>query len=525
MSREPAPPPPSTADPPTIAGSTLAFSAASMLFFVGGVIFLPWAAGRWCSAIRAKDRPRWVEGRTIASGVAFLVVALTPMLGVVIATQAARHDEGIGAAHVIGPVGLTLLLVPLFVRLPIVLADAETGSFREGVARSVAHAIAAPIETLRFTVLLVGSVTLTAGVALQIAEHVNDFAVVVGTLAVLPMVWTLLMWIVSSRTTAEPPRLSTWMFGVLAVMFGVPFFLLVLAGGLATSDALPLTVVRDGRGVQHTRGVFPEEGPRGVLESDRFSITHDLDRVVVAPIDGERYEVIAAYPPEAARFEESDCTSSSRDPDWHAEGEAGCRRISMRGPDWEMELVLDASGARLDDGALDRALARVGRAGVIAVFVAIVVLVVLFASLVRVVSVARRVSGRDRVLRLEGTLELGERGAIRDWGLVVGTDNRVMLREGGVVLRLPESLRAVGVAEGARGGARRFEVFVACDRVPGTVTHRTADEPWPAEASLVIGQPSVIESESLANAQRTISRFVLLGTILGVIAHLSLSAS
>ncbi|MBN8616935.1 MAG: hypothetical protein J0L92_40505 [Deltaproteobacteria bacterium] len=515
MSRVPSPPPRNLDDRPTIAGSTLGFSAALTFAVLGGVVFLPWAIDRWCCAIRAQTARTSKPTRTMRSGLAFLVVFGAPMLAVLVATMSAGAE--IEAANVIGPVGLTLLLLPLFMRLPLVLADSDRLGIREAAARSIAQAIAAPITTIRLTLAIVGALTFAAGVALQIAEHVNDFAVVVGALALLPVLLGGLMWIVSRQTPTEAPRLRPWMLGVLACFFGLPFFLIVLAGGLATSDPRDVTVITDGRGHQHERGIRFDEAPRGVLETERFTVTGAQVHVHVAPVEGAPYDVPTRYPAAVAHLSSEPCSG------WHARLDEACRRIAMRGPDWEMELLVDRDGRRLDDGALDRALERVGRWGVLAVLVAVLVLATMLVWLTRLIVIARRVSGRDRALRLEGTLELGEGGTIEPDGRVRGAHNRVTLREGGVVLRLPDSLRAVGVARESVGRVRG--VRVACDRVPGIVTHRSAEAAWPEAASLVIGEPEVIEAQALGDAQRSLSRFVLVGTTAGVIALFALSSA
>ena len=515
MSRIAPPPPSDIDDRPTIAGSTLAFSAALTFALLGGVLFLPWTIGRWLGAIRAATGESTTPGRTMPSGLAFLVVFGAPMLAALVATMSAGSE--IEAANVIGPVGLTLLLLPLFLRLPLILADSDRLGMREAAARSIAHAIADPITTIRLTIAIVGVITFAAGVALPIAEHVNGFAVVVGTLALLPVLLGGLMWIVSRQTPIEPPRLRPWMLGVLACFFGLPFFLIVLAGGLATSDARDVTVITDGRGHQHERGIRYDEAPRGVLETERFTVTGSQVHVHVAPIEGAPYDVPTRYPAAVAHLTSEPCSG------WHARLDAACRRIEMRGPDWEMELLVDRNGSRLDDGALDRALERVGRWGVLAVLVAVLVLVTMLVWLTRLMVIARRVSGRDRALRLEGTLELGEGGTIEPNGRVRGAHNRVTLREGGVVLRLPAALRAVGVARESAGRVR--DVRVACDRVPGIVTHRSAEAAWPEAASLVIGAPEVIEAQALEDAQHSLSRFVLVGATAGVVALVAIAGA
>lgn len=500
-------------DPPTLVGATLAFSASLVLAPIGGVIVLPWAAGRWCGAIRAMHRGRWRPGRTIASGLALLLVVIAPMLVALATWLSAPPDRGLHAAQVIGPLGLALLLVPLFVRLPLVLAQSTRVTLRDAAASSIAYAIAAPLETARLTALLLAAFAATVGLGVACASLINTFAAVLVAIAALPVALTAVMWRVSSRMPAEPPEVQTRMLGVLASLFGLPFLLLAIAGVLATTEARPVTVIRDGEGRQLVRGLLREEGPRGVLRAEQFTVTSGLREVVVEPGSGERYEVSARYSPQLARMDEAPCEG------WRARLQPGCRRITMRGPDWEMELVVDATGARLDDDPLARAFERLGVSGVTALLVAMLVLAAMLLAVARLRRRARHASGADRPLRLAGVLELEEDGRLEPSGLLTGSGNRVVLREGGLLLRLPQRLRAVGVARASLKGAQhRHEVLVACDQAPGMVTHRTADAPWPIEAALVIGDVAAIEAESIAAAGRVLSGYVLGGSAIGAVA-------
>lgn len=524
MSRVSAPPPGDLEGPPTVAGATLAFSAALTFALLGGVLFLPWVIGRWCSAIVAarmapQARRAWRAGRTMVSGLAFLCVVFAPPIAILFA-MASQRGDAIGSAQVIGPVGMTLALVPLFLRAPLVLAADERVTLIEAASRSIAHAIADPITTVRLTVLLVGVATLTVGLALPLASATNGFVALVVTLAVIPVVLTGVMWVVASHTPRDAPPVRAWMLGVLVIALGLPAFLLVLAAGLATSEPRALTVLTDGTGRQLVRGLLDEEGPRGSIEAEGFSIAGGLHGVVVQRSDGSSYEVASRYEPSLALMRSTPCDGL------HALLFPQCRRVQLSGPDWEMELLVDEGGARLDDGAIDRASERLGIAGLVALVVACLVAVAVIAALARSIATSRRVSGRDRALRLGGVLELADTGAIDGSGRVVGPSNRVTLHEGGVVLRLPDSVLAVGVASSAREAAvRRHDVIVACDRVPGIITHRTADAPWPSEASLVIGEPAVIETESIARVQRSLTRWVLVGVTSVVVAHAALASA
>jgi hypothetical protein len=524
VSRHPVETPPALEQRLTIVGALLLASLSCALSFVGGIFFAPWALGRLVVAIRAAHVTSVGSApRTMSAGVALLAIIGTPALAVVIARAGAIGH--ILSAHVIGPVVAGFALVPLFLRLPLVLAlDRVAGreiSLLEATSRAITHAVAAPLDTIRFTVALVGVVTLVVGVGRGLASGAGELVAVIATLALMPVAIAAVLYFLSAATPAEPPRLRAWMLWVLALFVALPSLGVLQAGGLATSEPRAATVVTEGRGLQLERGMMTERGPRGAFLDHRFAVEGRPGGVRLVRSDGHETWIETRYDASAAWMTREPCR------DWHARFASECDVIRMRGTDWEMQLLLDAGGVRLDDGAVDRAFERVGVLGAIAFLAAPAVLVLVALAIVRVRRAARRLAARDRRHHLRGRLQLGEGGAI-EGDTIVGDHNRVVLDEGARVLRLPTkqgilAIEAALVATLSEG--RVLPVQLALDTLPSVDAHRAADAPLPADAAIVVGDPAAIESDALVTASRGLSRLVLVAMLLGAASGLALAAS
>lgn len=519
-------PPPVLEHRPTIVGALLLASLSCALSFVGGIFFAPWALGRLVVAIRAAHVPGVGRlPRTMSAGVALLAVTGTPALAVSIATARAGSIGHALSAHVIGPVVVGFSLLPLLLRLPLVVALDRDGarevSLLEAASRTVTHAIAAPLDTMRFTVALVGAITLLVGSARALASVVGELPTVMVMLALVPVVLAGVLFFLSAVTPIEPPRPRTWMLWVLVVLVAAPSLGVIQAGGFATSEPRAATVVADGRGVQHERGMMRERGPRGSFVDHRFAIEGRPAAARLVRSDGTESWITTRYDASAAWMTREPCR------DWHARLHADCQVIRMRGTDWEMQLLLDASGDRLDDGPVDRALERVGVLGVIAVLAAPVVLALVLLTIVRARRTARRLAARDRRHHLRGRLQLGDGGAI-EGDTIVGDHNRVVLEEGGRVLRLPTKQGILAIEAALRAtlsvGAA-LPVLVACDTLPVVDAHRVADAPLPADAAIVVGEPDAIESDALLAASCGLGRVVLVAMLLLAVSGLALASS
>ena len=526
VSRQPLEPPQIPEAPPTVIGALLGASLASVLSLVGGFVIWPWAFGRLVVAIRRAHVLRASPApRTIAAGLWLLVITGAPLLALALASARGGEVGSISAARVIGPVLVGLAVLPLLLRLPLVLAHDREGprevSLFEAVRRAVVHAVAAPLDSARFAVGLVGVVTLVVGACSALAPSTNALVAVLATLALFPVSLAVILHFLSARTPAEPPRLWPRSLVVLAAFFSPPFLLVVLAGGLATLEPRAATVVTEGRGLQLERGMMSERGPRGSFLDHRFAVEGRPGGVRVVRSSGEETWVATRYDASAAWISREACR------DWHAQLFSDCSVLRMRGTDWEMQLLLDAEGRRLDDGALDRAFERVGVLGTVAVLVALGVLLSLAFSLLRVRRTAARLSLRGRRHRLRGTLTLGDGGAI-EGDMIVGDHNRVVLDEGGRVLRLPTKQGVLAIEAALRAtlsDGRVLPVLVALDTLPSIVAHRAAEAPLPVDAAIVIGDPDAIESDTLVAASRGLSRRVLVGVVLAVASGLAISSS
>lgn len=526
MSRHPVEPPPALEQRLTIVGALLLASLSCALSFVGGIFFAPWALGRLVVAIRAAHVT--IVGsapRTMSTGVALLAVIGTPALAVVIAMARAGAIGHILSAHVIGPVVAGFALVPLFLRLPLVLALDRVGgrevSLLEAAWRSITHAIAAPLDTIRFTVALVGALTLLVGSARALASAVGELVAVIALLGLVPVVLAGILFVLSAATPAEPPRLRAWMLWVLALLVVPPSLGVMQAGGFATSEPRAATVVMDGRGLQLERGMMSDRGPRGSFVDHRFAVEGRPGGVRLVRSDGHESWIETRYDASGAWMSREPCR------DWHVRLHADCQVIRMRGTDWEMQVLLDAAGVRLDDGAVDRAFERVGVVGAIAFLAAPLVLALVVLTIVRVRRAARRLAARDRRHHLRGRLQLGDGGAI-EGDAIVGDHNRIVLDEAARVLRLPTkqgilAIEAALVATLSEG--RVLPVLVALDTLPSVDAHRVADALLPVDAAIVVGDPDAIESDALVAASRGLGRVVLVAMLLGAASGLALAAS
>jgi hypothetical protein len=492
---------------------------------VGGIFFAPWALGRLVVAIRAAHVPSVGRlPRTMSAGVALLAITGTPALAVSIATARAGSIGHILSAHVIGPMVVGFALVPLFLRLPLVLAldrvEDRQVSLLEGASRSVLHAIAAPLDTVRFTVALVGAVTLLVGSARALASVVDELVAVITLLGLVPIVLAGVLFFLSAVTPAEPPSQRAWMLWVLALFVALPSLGVMQAGGLATTEPRDATVVVDGRGVQLERGMMSERGPRGSFVDHRFALEGRPGGVRLVRSDGHESWIATRYDASGAWMSREPCR------DWHVRLHGDCQVIRMRGTDWEMQLLLDASGVRVDDEPVDRAFERVGVVGAIAFLAAPVVLALVVLAIVRVRRTARRLAARDRRHHLRGTLHLGDGGAI-EGDTIVGDHNRIVLEEGERVLRLPTKQGVLAIEAALRAtlsDGAALPVLVACDTLPSVDAHRAADAPMPADAALVVGEPDAIESDALLAASRGLGRVVLVAMLLAAASGLALAS-
>ena len=112
--------------------------------------------------------------------------------------------------------------------------------------------------------------------------------------------------------------------------------------------------------------------------------------------------------------------------------------------------------------------------------------------------------------------------------MIVGDHNRVVLDEGGRVLRLPTKQGVLAIEAALRAtlsDGRVLPVLVALDTLPSIVAHRAAEAPLPVDAAIVIGDPDAIESDTLVAASRGLSRRVLVGVVLAVASGLAISSS
>lgn len=525
MSRHPVEPP-ELEQRPTIIGALLLASLACALSFVGGIFFAPWALGRLVVAIRAAHVTSvGSTPRTMSAGVGLLAVTGTPALAVLIASARAGQAGDILTAHVLGPIVCGLALLPLLLRLPLVLAhDRVAGreiSLLEATSRAITHAIAAPLDTLRFTVALVGVVTLVVGVGRGLASGPGELVAVIATLALMPVAIAAVLYFLSAVMPAEPPRLRAWMLWVLTLFVALPSLGVLQAGGLATTEPRAATVVTEGRGLQHERGMMTERGPRGAFLDHRFAVEGRPGGVRLVRSDGHETWIETRYDASAAWMTREPCR------DWHARLHSDCSVIRMRGTDWEMQLLLDAGGVRLDDGAVDRAFERVGVLGAIAFLAAPLVLVLVALAMVRVRRNARRLAARDRHHHLRGRLQLGDGGAI-EGDAIVGDHNRIVLDEAARVLRLPTKQGVLAIEAALRAtlsAGRVLPVQLALDTLPSVDAHRSADAPLPPDAAIVIGDSDAIESDALVTASRGLNRLVLVAIALAVASGLAISSS
>jgi len=518
---------------PSLLGSTFVFTVVSSVSCaVLFLVVLPWAAGRWARAIRVRDRPPGVSFGNAASagitsaGLAVALVCHLPLLAALRAVFSVWNEEPLAALHVVGAVGVTVLLVALFLRLPLVLAEGRQLGIADLVrscARSALAAVSSPRKTALVTAVHVGASALVVGLATPgvMAADRNVPFVVMGGSAVLALAWTGSMMLTSrlTPTGAVATRRDTLMR--FAAVLLVPLTALILAGALATRAPRELTVVHAAPTLHpSTRERVPiERGVRGRLEREGLVVRGTIDGVRIEPAAGEAYDVPGVYGGDVALMSEMPCGALRR------LFAPSCVRIHMDGLNSTMAIELDDTGRRLDDGLVDRAVDRLGTSGSIAITLGPLALALSWFLLARVARTARRLAGGGRRHRLAGRLQLGADGWLATDGRLRGEGNRVTLLEGGATFRLPADHTPLAVAPDRREAVEGAEVLVATDEPPGLATHRSAETPWPQSAELVIGDPASIEAEALAQAETAIVRAVLVGVGASVCALVVLSFS
>jgi hypothetical protein len=476
----------------------------ALAWLVFPLLFVPWLAARWVRAIRGVPHG---PGRGSRAGLVFLATSFAPL-----ATGLA-HGTGSGPVRVLAPLGMALVLTPFLLRLPVVLVDLEGGraSFGEALRRAQTLAGTDVLRTVVLTVLHVAATlaVLGLGAALWQLGALDGLPMVSVTLGAFPLAWTPVMMLASRWTPVDAPRASVRGLAAIAALLLPGIAAIGAIALLATNEPLPLEVLSEGRGIQPVPGMMRELGERGHLEQPGFALRSagwsersSGRALVVVPREGEPYEIAAAHDPATAVMISRPCDGGGPD----------CVEIRLRGPDWEMRVHLDAAGRRLDDGRLDRSLARLGVAGTTALAVGTFGVLVTWLVLSRATRRARLLGGAGYRHRLVGKLRLGEHGAL-EGGALVGPSNRVELLDGSVVLRLPERLEPLAIEARLRHALHGAEVRVSLNEALATGTHRNADTPWPAAARLVIGSPAAIESEALEGAAVTITRLMTLGIL------------
>ncbi len=518
---------------PSLLGSTIVFTVISsvscaMVFLV----LLPWAAGRWARAIRVRDRPSGVSFGSAASagitsaGLAVALVCHLPLLVALRAVFSVWNDEPLAALHVVGATGVSVLLVALFLRLPLVLAEGPQLGLADLVrscARSALAAVSSPQKTAVVTAVHVGASALVVALAAPRVMAPGDHGpfLVMGACAGLALAWTGSMMLASRLTPTGKVATRRDTLVRFAAVLLLPLTALILAGVLATREPRELTVVRAASTLDRTSSVrVPiEPGVRGRLERDGLFVRGTVNGVRIEPAGGEAYEVPGAYGGDIALMSELPCGPIRRF------FERSCVRIQMEGVNSTMAIELDETGRRLDDGLVDRAVDRLGTSGTIAITLGPLAFALSWLLLARVARSARRLAGGGRRHRIAGRLQLGADGWLATDGRLRGEDNRVSLLEGGATFRLPADLTPLAVAPDRRDAVDGAEVFVATDEPPGLATHRSAETPWPTSAELVIGDPASIEAEALAQAETWVVGAVLVGVVASVCALVVLSFS
>lgn len=486
--------------------TALLAAVCALSWLVFPLLFLPSLVARWIRAIRGVPHGR---GRGNGAGFVFLAMAFAPL----VTGLAHVVSTGSASVRVLAPIGMALLLTPFLLRLPIVLVDLERerAGFGEALRRAETLAGADLLRTAALTILHVGATlaVLGLGAALSQVDTLDGLPMLIVTLGAFPLAWTPVMLLASRWTPTDPPRASVRGLAAIAALLLPGLAAIAAIAVLATNEPLPLEVVSEGRGVQHVRGMMRELGERGYLAQPGFALgsagwseRFSGRALVVTPREGDPYEIAAAYDPAAAAMIPRPCAGGGPD----------CVEVSLRGPDWEMRVRLDAEGRRLDDGRLDRAIARVGIAGTAALGVGTIAVLVTWLVLSAAARRARLLGGAGYRHRLVGKLRLGEHGALEGDALV-GPSNRVELLDGSVVLRLPERLEPLAIEARLRHALDGAEVRVSVNEALTTGTHRSADAPWPTAARLVLGSPAAIESEALEGAARTITRLVTAGML------------
>lgn len=514
---------------PTIAGATLLTSVTLALFFTMGFLITPSATGRQLEAIVGRPAPSSKVRLRAGAFAALLILMPFASLGLV-SLLLDPTDALTMPWRGIGVLVVATSIAPLFLRLPLVtlgtVVDPER-AWRVRLARSITLATNDALATLGLTVGIALASALSIGCAFALQGVVSELALPSVALFALPVA-SLPIWLTLARRmepNAAPPRPR---LGVLAALFALPFVLLLDAGVAAMAHPRPLTIVVDGEGRQPVRGMMNEQGPRGSYEGDGFRVTGRYGELVIERAGALPEAIASRYDASAALMRARPCDGL------RARLHPDCQHIALTGPDWEMALLVNARGERLDDTPWDRAIERLGTPGALSVIVALGVLLLTLIAWTRIRRLVRRLTGGDRRHRLEGLLTLGEDARIEvDGGggaRLFGERNLVTLRDGDRVLRLQaeqpcvaieERVRA-GIARGAAALEHKIPVRVALDALPSVDALRTMDAPIPDEAALVVGDPEAIERDAAVRAIERVSPLLLAAQLLASAAGMAL---
>jgi hypothetical protein len=516
---------PRNAPRPTLAGALLFASSVSGFCFAGGFLLLPWALGRLVDAIRAPHLLRTqASPRTFLAGLALLAITAPPTAAALFGGffRLWPTTEPVDS-RALGPLVAGLALMPLFLHLPLVLTHDAVGGrpipLAETLRRSIVHASASPLRTLCAAVALAAPIALVIVACSSLRATLGDLPGVCATLALLPVAVAAPLGWLSRYTPEHPPPPRRWMLLTLTALSAPPLLFVILAGLLATAEPRGATVVLEGRGIQLERGLLTERGPRGAFEDPRYTIVGQPGGVEILRGDGEAARIEARYSGLDAWMTREACS------DWHAWLHDDCHVLRMRGTDWEVQLLLDSEGARLDDGWLDRAFERVGVLGSLAALVTPAVLLALLLAILRIHHNTRRLSARGRRHRLAGQLELGEGGAL-EADAIIGGRNRILLTESGRALRLPSKQNVLAVEARLRSaapGERALPVLLACDTLPAAAAHRDVDTPMPASAEILVGDPEAIEGEFLVGTGQGLGILVLVAMLLAAASGVAIA--
>lgn len=463
---------------------------AATSWLIVPLFFVPRELVRWLAALRGIRR----ETNTVRAAYVFLAVAGVPGLCTAIALTVASEHGADALPRLIASAALIVVLAAPFVRAPLLFVDTPSASFGAVMRTAFGMSADAPLLSLALALLhatATGAAFVLGRTFAQRADGPWALAAIALALALLPVLWTPIVWLVSGATPSAPPSPRARRL-VTMTAFLVPGLAAVLTlGAVATREPLPLRVLRDGRGIQEHRGLPREDTERGQLVRAGFRLEGRAGSLRVAPRAREPYDVAAAYDPSLARI--------TALPDG-----AGALTVLLDGPDWRMELIVDEEGRRLDDAPLDRSLARVGRTGTVALALGLAAMLATLVLVMRAMVRLRRMSGAGFRHRLTGRLRLGDDSSF-DGETLSGARNVVELLDGSAMFRLPEQLVPLAIDRALLGSLDGAAVVVATDRAPAIATHRSAHTPWPAAAQLVIGAPGVVARQAIERAARPIA--------------------